>query len=271
AGAPTYVELADADLTRRAPDSATHSRQHEEPPPRVVDRRLHRRDLLDPADERPARLLEQVPLQPGDRGLRQDATADVEGVGREPEADRRDVLFVLVHEVRRELGRLADQDGQDARRPGVERAGVADPADAESPTNERDDVERRRSRALVDDEHAGATDPHAHLADPPASGASGVPASAARTAASTTRVASASGPAIVHPAALRWPPPPNRAAIRCTSTSPLPRRLTFTWPRDSRKRHSTRTVAAERGHLPRPSDSLNFSRTEPDCSARQAI
>src|SRR5206468_1407652 len=141
-----------------------------------------------------------APPQPEDRGLRQDATADVEGVGREPEADRRDVLFVLVHEVRRELGRLADQDGQDARRPGVERAGVADPADAESPTNERDDVERRRSRALVDDEHAGATDPHAHLADPPASGASGVPASAARTAASTTRVASASGPAIVHPA-----------------------------------------------------------------------
>src|SRR5207244_3493196 len=138
-------DRTDDDLPRLAVDLDSLARQLVEPPPRVVDRRIHRRDLLDPAHERPA-----------------------------------------------------------------------------------------RSRALVADEHAGATDPHAHLADPPASGASGVPASAARTAASTTRVASASGPAIVHPAALRWPPPPNHAAIRCTSTSPLPRRLTFTWPRDSR-------------------------------------
>src|SRR2546425_2825547 len=75
----------------------------------------------------------------------------------------------------------------------------------------------------------------------------GAAASAPRTAASTTRVASASGFASVHPAAFGWPPPPNCAAIRCTSTSPLPRRLTFTWPRYSRKRHATRTVATERG------------------------
>src|SRR2546428_10663037 len=82
--------------------------------------------------------------------------------------------------VRRELGGLAGREGQDGRRPGGERAGVADPADAESATNERDDVERRRSRALVDDEHAGATNPHAHLANPPASGPSRVPANPAR-------------------------------------------------------------------------------------------
>src|SRR2546430_1857678 len=69
----------------------------------------------------------------------------------------------------------------------------------------------------------------------------------AGAAASTPRVASASGFASVHPAAFGWPPPPNCAAIRCTSTSPLPRRLTFTWPRYSRKRHATRTVATERG------------------------
>src|SRR2546430_12537104 len=76
----------------------------------VVDRRVHGRDLLDPTDERPARLLEVTSLESGDRDLREDATLGVVSVGREPEADRRDVILVLVHEVRRELGRLADQD-----------------------------------------------------------------------------------------------------------------------------------------------------------------
>src|SRR5437667_405039 len=75
-----------------------------------MDRRVHGRDLLDPTDERPARLLEVTSLESGDRDLREDAALGVVSVGREPEADRRDVLLVLVHEVRRELGRLADQD-----------------------------------------------------------------------------------------------------------------------------------------------------------------
>src|SRR5437773_738031 len=234
----------DDDLPGRAVDLDPLARQLVEPAPFVVNRRVHGRDLLDPADERPARLLELASLEPGDHDLREDAPSDIVGVGREPEADHRDVLLVVVHEVRRELGGLADQDRQDARRGRVERTGMADPADAESPAEERDDVERRHPRALVDDEHARAADPDAHLASPPVPGAA---ASAARAAASTTRVASASGFASVHPAAFGWPPPPNSAAIRCTSTSPLPRRLTFTWPSRSRKRHATRTVATERG------------------------
>ena len=180
----------------------------------MVDRRVHRRDLLDPADERPARLGEQGPLEPRNRRLRQDTTADIVRIGGDAEADRRDVFLVLIHEVRRELGRLADQDGQDPRRAGVERAGVADPADAELPADERDHIERRHPRPLVDDEHAGAAGLLAHVADRPAPGAWEPAASAARTATSTTRVASAIGPAIVHPAALGWPPPPNCAAIR---------------------------------------------------------
>src|SRR5207245_9630859 len=109
-------------------------------------------------------------------------------------------------------------------------------------TRERPDGARRLPPRLGAREPARAADPDAHLVRAP-----GAAASAARTAASTTRVASASGFASVHPAAFGWPPPPNCAAIRCTSTSPLPRRLTFTWPRYSRKRHATRTVATERG------------------------
>ena len=100
----------DDDFPRLAVDLDPLARQLVEAPPLVVDRRVHGRDLLDPTDERPARLLEVTSLESGDRDLREDAALGVVSVGREPEADRRDVLLVLVHEVRRELGRLADQD-----------------------------------------------------------------------------------------------------------------------------------------------------------------
>src|SRR5438445_232926 len=114
-GGPRRGDLVDGDrmdddFPRLAVDLDPLARQLVEAPPLVVDRRVHGRDLLDPTDERPARLLEVAPLESGDRDLRADATLGVVSVGREPEADRRDVLLVLVHEVRRELGRLADQD-----------------------------------------------------------------------------------------------------------------------------------------------------------------
>src|SRR5262249_62407593 len=101
----------------------------------------------------------------------------------------------------------------------------------EPPAHQRHRVERRDAGDLVDDQHPRLD--HARIAS--------------ATAASTSRVTASSAPVTVKPAALRWPPPPNLAAMRWTSTSPLPRRLTFTCPPRSRSRPATRTEAIERG------------------------
>src|SRR5260370_371165 len=201
-------------------------------------------------DARPERLtLAAREIGPRDGGgeregadARADAAADVVCVGRQPEADGHGVFLFLIREVGHELRRLAEEDRQHAGRRGVQRARVADAVETEPPAGQRDGIERRRAGPLVHDEDAGAAGLDAHRAAALPGGAS-----AARTAVSTARWASASGPGTVQPAALRWPPPPNCAAIRWTSTSPLPRRLTFTSPPSSRKRHATRTVAIERG------------------------
>src|SRR5207253_4005845 len=190
-------------------------------------------------DERATRLLESGCGQIVDRGFRQDASAHVVGVGRHAEAHRREIFLVLVDEIRRELGRLADEDREHPSGIRVEGPGVADPADAQTPAGDGDDVERGRAAPLVDDQDARARRLGAHER--------AAPSTARRTAASTTRVASGSGPGTVHPAALTWPPPPNWAAICRTSTSPLPRKLTLTVPPSSRSRQATRTDATERG------------------------
>src|SRR5437899_1456154 len=180
-----------------------------------------------------------TPDETPDRNLRQNAAAHVVGVRRQSEADRREVLLALVDEIGCELRRLPDEDRQHAGRVGIERARVPDATHAQTATNDRDNIERGRAAPLVDDEDAGAGEVRAHDTR--------FPSTARRTAASTTRVASGSGPVTVQPAALTCPPPPNCAAIFWTSTSPLPRRLTFTSPSRSRKRQATRTEATERG------------------------
>src|SRR5712692_8605657 len=70
---------------------------------------------------------------------------------------------------------------------------------------------------------------------------------ASPAAASTAALACARSPGSTTPAAFGWPPPPKRAAIRATLTSPLARRLTFTSPASSRKRIATFAVRSERG------------------------
>src|SRR3989449_3403777 len=199
-----------------------------QPPALVVDRRVHRRHLRDAADEAAARRLQPLAREPGHRRLGEHAAGEIVRVGGDAEADGRDVFLVLVHQIGRELGGLADEQRQDAGGRRVEGAGVADAPHAEPLARERDGVERRRAGGLVDDEdprrgrgHRGA-------------------ARAALTASRTRRVTASSGPLIVQPAALAWPPPPKPPAMRVTSTSPLARRLTFTPPPpSSRRRQAT--------------------------------
>src|SRR3989441_2473422 len=183
-------DRTDDHLAGRSLHLETGPGQLVEPPPFVMNRRVHRRHLLDPADERATGLREGRGREISDRGLRQHAAAHVVGVRRQSEADRREVLLVLVDEIGRELRRLPDEDRQHAGRVGIERARVPDTTDAQTATNNRDDIERGRAAPLVDDEDAG---PPAHDTR--------LPSTARRTAASTTRVASGIGPITVQPAA----------------------------------------------------------------------
>src|SRR5262245_1769600 len=243
-GRPRARDVLDGDrpddhLAGRSLDLDALAGQLVQAAPLVVDRRIHRRHLFDAADEGTAHLFEARHRDLRDRSLDHDAAAHVARIRRQPKPDRREILLVLLDQVRRELRRLADEDRQHAGRVGIERAGVPDTADAQTTARDRDDVERGHPRPLVDDQDSGPDGGVLHDA--------GLSPTARRAAARTRRVASAKGPGNVQPAALTWPPPPNCAAILWTSTSPLPRRLTFTCPSRSRRRHATRTEATERG------------------------
>src|SRR5205814_9325799 len=143
---------------------------------------------------------------------------------RDPELHARPVLLVVVDEIRRELGRLSHHDRQHAGRLGIEGPAMAHPRDAERSPEEGDDPERRRARALVDDEHARRAD----RARTPR--AADHPGRASRMAARTCSVAASSVARTTQPAALGWPPPPDRPATRFTSTTPFARRVTVTAP-----------------------------------------
>src|SRR5439155_1153170 len=131
---------------RRAPpalDLHALAGQLVQPPALVVDRRVHRRHLRDAADEAAARRLQPLAREPGHRRLGEHAAGEIVRVGGDAEADGRDVLLVLVHQIGRELGGLADEQRQDAGGGRVEGAGVADAPHAEPLARERDGVERR--------------------------------------------------------------------------------------------------------------------------------
>src|SRR5439155_1450420 len=107
-------DRTDDDLPRLAVDLDSLARQLVEPPPRVVDRRVHRRDLLDQADERAARLLEQVPRQPGARG---GATGRVAmAAASDPRRDPLHVHVALAPEAHLHLAERLAQETRDADR-----------------------------------------------------------------------------------------------------------------------------------------------------------
>jgi hypothetical protein len=126
------------------------ARQLVEAAARVVEGRVHRRRLLDPAHEGTRRRRDRLGIECGHGRLREHVAAQVLRVGADPEAHDRAVLLVVIGEVAHELRRLAEQDRQDAGRVGIERARVADAAHAQAAPHQPDDVERRDARGLVD-------------------------------------------------------------------------------------------------------------------------
>jgi hypothetical protein len=75
-------------------------------------------------------------------------------LGRRAEPDAGFVLFVGGAEERGEPGGAPDHEGQDTRGQRIERAGVADPAEAERAPHPRDHIVRGRPGGFVDDENA---------------------------------------------------------------------------------------------------------------------
>src|SRR5262245_10010918 len=164
---------------------------------------------------------------------------EILGVRGHAEAHGGEVFLVEVHEIGRQLRRLADQDGQEAGGGRIEGAAVTDLGHAQDPAELRHHLERGDTFALVDGQDARAGVP-SHVERPAAI--------ASFTAARSTAVASSSVPESVHPAAFSWPPPPKRWAMAFTGTSPLARRLAFTRPgSSSRSRTATLTPPMERG------------------------
>ena len=115
----------------------------------------------------------------------------------------------------------------------VERAEVANLPDTGDRSRQRHDVVGRGARWLVDDEDpigkrmvlgirhcSGAATDLLGLVEAGTGSSSSAHPSDQRVAAQLI------APAIVHPAALRWPPPPNSFATAPTSTSPFDLRLT---------------------------------------------
>src|SRR5215470_7586114 len=238
-GEALQIDAVHHDLAGRALDLYTLARQLVEPAPVVMESGIHGRYLLDRAHEAAERRGHRDAVE-GRHGPRlQHGAREVLSVRGDAEAHRGQVFLVEIDEIGRELGRLADQDGQKPGGGGIEGAAMPDLGGAQGSAELRHDLERGDARALVDGEHPGAgLAPHVLR---PVS-------SASFTAARSSAVASASVPESVQPAAFSCPPPPKRWAMALTGTSPLARRLAFTRPgSSSRRRTATLTPPMERG------------------------
>ena len=117
--------------------------------PPAVERRVHGRHLLDLTDEPRQHRAHVVGRQGRHRPFPGHGAGRVEGVGGDAEPDGGQVLLVLALEIPGELGPLAQEDRQEPRRHGIERASVADLRDAEHAAKVRDDLERGDPRPLV--------------------------------------------------------------------------------------------------------------------------
>ena len=145
-----------------------------------------------------------------------DLALRIAGGRRRREVHVRRVLLRQPDESLRQLGECAEQDEQQARREGVERAGVPGPR-AGSVAQVADDRERRGAGRLVDEHQAARSQASLRRHS-----------SRWRTPRRIVSVISSIEASLEKPAAWRWPPPsPERRAISETSSSSVEaRRLT---------------------------------------------
>src|SRR5207249_177551 len=101
-----------------------------EAPPVHLDRRDHRRDLGDRAQEPGQHRLQALPVQVGHGPAVGLGAGGVEGVGGHAEGDLAPVDLAGLGEEAQEAGGPAEADEEDTGGVGVERPGVADPAQA---------------------------------------------------------------------------------------------------------------------------------------------
>ncbi len=116
----------------------------------VADRRVHRRDLGDLADELAERGSHLVGIQPPGVAARGDGALGVECLGTLTEPDGAAVGLGLAVEVVDEPGGASQADGEQPLRHGVEGPRVADPPLTVDPAHLADAVEGGLAHLLVE-------------------------------------------------------------------------------------------------------------------------
>src|SRR5690606_18772366 len=121
----------------------------------ALERRMHRRYLVDLADEPLDDLHAARHVDAGDTvtPVGTDLALGVAGRGREPEPDLGQVGLVGVEQAGGKLGRLAEEQGQQARSKRVERAAMAGAGAAERAPRPHQGGVRRQADRLVEQQH----------------------------------------------------------------------------------------------------------------------
>ena len=146
---------------RRAVDLLARARELVQPLAADLDRRHHRRDLVDVADEQLRGGLDLL-TRHRHRAAVEHLTGGVERARGDAEHDLAPVLLVGLLQEPQQPGDAAEADEEHARGVGVEGARVADAALPVDACGARDDVVRRPARGLVDDDEP--VELHWHLA-----------------------------------------------------------------------------------------------------------
>ena len=150
---PLDLDPVDVHTSRRALDLLAPPGEIVEAAAVDLDRRHHRGDLVDVADECRRGALDLFPRD-RHRPPIEDLTRRVERARGDAERDLAPVLLARFLEEAQEPRAAPEPDEQHAGRVGIERAGVADAPLPVDPAQLRHDVVRRPPRGLVDDDEA---------------------------------------------------------------------------------------------------------------------
>ena len=120
-----HVEAVNRDLPRLSLDHDAFMRKLIEPLALVLERRVHGRNLLDPAPKRRGGALDHRRGEGRHRALRHDLALRVTRRCRHSEQERRDIVLVGVQQIAGQLGRIAEADGQQPAREPIETSGMA--------------------------------------------------------------------------------------------------------------------------------------------------